>query len=281
MIEMRKYNNLGSRGQVLLLVVIVMVVVLTVGLSIASRTITNLKLSKQDEDSQKAFQAASAGIDRYINTASGTQTTGTLVSSTFDTNISSVGGGNVRALILNNNEKVDQDRGVDVWLSTYPDFTAPYNGSLIVSWGTPDQTDCSQNAGEKTVPAIELLVLTGPRTAPALQKYVYDGCATRQLSNGFTAVTAANRVVAGTTFRYTVTLTPITLGGLIMKVIPIYNSTKVAIEGTPTGSSNGFPPQGKLIESVGTSGDAKRKIIYYESYPQIPNEIFPYAILSQ
>lgn len=272
---MGKYKCSGSRGQILLLIVVIMVVVLTVGLSVASRTITNLKLSRQDEDSQKAFQAASAGIDKYINTAAGNPAAETLSVGSFDTNISDVGSG-LTALILNNNEKVDQDRGVDVWLSNYPDFTSQYNGTLTISWGTSDQTDCNTSGGSSTVPAIELLVLTGARNAPVLAKYVYDGCPTRQATNGFTAITAANRTVTGTVFRYTATINPAIAQGLIMKIIPIYNSTKVAMEG-----SAAFPPQGKLIESVGSVGDAKRKVIYYESYPQIPNEIFPYAILSQ
>ncbi len=96
--------------------------------------------------------------------------------------------------------------------------------------------------------------------------------------NNFTDPTGTGGTVngiSGTTFLYNTT--PITItNGLIAKIIPIYNSTKIAVVG-----SGALPPQGKVIESVGTAGDTKRKIIYYESYPQIPNEIFPYAILSQ
>ena len=47
----------------LLVVVLTMIVALTVGLSLASRTITNMKISKQNEESQRAFQAAEAGIE--------------------------------------------------------------------------------------------------------------------------------------------------------------------------------------------------------------------------
>lgn len=271
---MVKYKRIGSSGQALLLVVIVMVVLLTIGLSVASRTITNLKLSKQDEDSQKAFQAASAGIDKYINASASNPGQESLVSAKYDTNITNVGSG-LNAIILNNNESVVQDRGIDVWLSLYPNFLSQYNGTITVAWGNANEVDCAQSVGGKTSPALELLVLTGTRNAPVLAKYVYDGCASRRSTNGFSPPVVAPIVIGGTSFPYSAVLPAIT-NGLIMKVIPIYNSAKVAIQGTTA-----FQPQGKLIESVGTAGDATRKIIYYESYPQIPNEIFPYAIISQ
>jgi hypothetical protein len=33
--------------------------------------------------------------------------------------------------------------------------------------------------------------------------------------------------------------------------------------------------------STGTSGDTVRKVVYFQSYPQLPLEIFPYSLLSQ
>ena len=53
-------------GQILLIVVLTMIVALTVGLSIAARIVTELKISKQNEESQRAFQAAEAGIQQTI-----------------------------------------------------------------------------------------------------------------------------------------------------------------------------------------------------------------------
>ncbi len=280
---MRKVSQQGSRGQVLLIVVIVMVVALTVGLSVASRTITNLKLSKQSEDAQKAFQAASAGIDRYINQGNcaanpaacdpGSQT---LTSSQFETKVTEVRG---TTLLLNNGNAVEQDRGIDVWLATYPNFASPYypsvTGTISIYWGVAGQTSCSANAGGSTAPAIQVALLTGTTTAPAISKYVYDSCEGRKSENEFkNTFESIGYNIGGTTFLHKADIS--LSNGLIMKIIPIYNSAKIAVTGT-----SAFPPQGKIIESVGTAGDTKRKIIYYESYPQIPNEIFPYAILSQ
>ena len=55
-----------QKGQVLLIVVLVMIVALTVGLSLISRSITNLRTSTEEAESQKALAAAEAGIEQAL-----------------------------------------------------------------------------------------------------------------------------------------------------------------------------------------------------------------------
>ena len=50
-------------GQILILVLLAIVVVLAVGLSVASRNITNLRTATQSEQSQRAFGAAEGGVE--------------------------------------------------------------------------------------------------------------------------------------------------------------------------------------------------------------------------
>lgn len=266
----RVYDKVMKKnsGQVLLIVVITMIVALTASLSLISRTITNLKISKQNEDSQRAFQAASAGIDRYINAASGTRLT-TLNNSSVTTSITTIQGSN---LLLNNGDPVDQDRGIDVWLSNYPNYSGPlYTGTITMYWGSSNQTLCGLGSNAK--PAIELVILSGSVLSPSVSKQVYDGCPGRVTGTVPTSPSPGG-ILSGVTFNSSADISVI--NGLIMKVIPLYNSTIIGLKGNTV-----FPSQGKVIQSMGTSGDSARKIIYFESYPQIPNEIFPYAILSQ
>lgn len=54
-------------GQILILVLLVVVVALAVGLSVASRNITNLKSSTQAEQSQRAFTAAEGGVEDVLS----------------------------------------------------------------------------------------------------------------------------------------------------------------------------------------------------------------------
>ncbi|MCR4324115.1 MAG: hypothetical protein NUV69_00300 [Candidatus Curtissbacteria bacterium] len=53
-------------GQILILVLLVVVVALSVGLSVASRNITNLRTSTQTEQSQRAFAAAEGGVEHVL-----------------------------------------------------------------------------------------------------------------------------------------------------------------------------------------------------------------------
>jgi len=54
-------------GQILIIVLLVVVVALAVGLSVASRNITNLRTSTQTEHSQRAFSAAEGGVEDVLS----------------------------------------------------------------------------------------------------------------------------------------------------------------------------------------------------------------------
>ena len=54
-------------GQILILVLLIVVVALAVGLSVASRNLTNLRISTQTEESQRAFSAAEGGVEDVLS----------------------------------------------------------------------------------------------------------------------------------------------------------------------------------------------------------------------
>ena len=56
-----------KQGQILILVLLAVVVVLAIGLSVASRNITNLRTSTQTEQSQRAFTAAEGGVEDVLS----------------------------------------------------------------------------------------------------------------------------------------------------------------------------------------------------------------------
>ena len=55
-----------SSGQAVLLVILGMAVVLTIVLSVVSRSVTDVSVTKVEEDSSKAFSAAEAGIEKLL-----------------------------------------------------------------------------------------------------------------------------------------------------------------------------------------------------------------------
>lgn len=60
---MVKQNN---SGQVLLIILLIMAVVLTVGLSVVSRSITDIRISQEQEESARVFFVAEAGIESLL-----------------------------------------------------------------------------------------------------------------------------------------------------------------------------------------------------------------------
>ena len=71
-----KMKNLrNQRGQALLIVVLVMAVALTIGLAVVSRSITDIKISRQEEESARVFSVAEAGIEEALKLGSGTSGT--------------------------------------------------------------------------------------------------------------------------------------------------------------------------------------------------------------
>jgi len=280
----------GQNGQILLIVVLTMIVALTVGLSIAARVVTELKLSKQNEESQRAFQAAESGIQQTIERQSSIGTLNSPINldnnSSFSTTYTTDNG---TAIIMNNSQEVDQASGADVWLSDYSSnpanlFQNPMGAGspvgITMYWGTPTQT-CAATSGPNVAPAIEVVLLSGTVANPTISKNVFEASGCSRITGATTAAAAGGGYnLKGLNFRNSVALTfggNSLQNGLIMKVIPIFNSSIVGFQA----NNVVFPAQGSIVTSTGTSGDTVRKVVYFQSYPQLPLEIFPYSLLSQ
>lgn len=291
-----------EEGQALLIVVLVIVVALTVGLSLASRSITNLRNTTDEVNSQKAFSAAEAGVEQVIKS-------GTPITSPIDlgnnSQISSVGaqiisgaGSSGDEYLMNNGNPIFQDDGGDIWLSPHNDsplFKTPWgcgtgfaSGScgqsqtLSLYWGT--NTDpCAE-------PAVEVLVIassssTNPQLNATMSRYVFDSCTARRtggsypnnFSSSFSTVNATINGANGAsrTFNYKVDI-PIT-NGLFVRVIPLYTAGVFGVKAA------NLPPQGQLITSTGTSGatgqQTIRKVTFFQGYQSLPAELL-YALFS-
>lgn len=63
---MKKNNFSSQKGQVVLIIVLVMVVLGTIALSVASRSVTDIGLSRQEEEKIRAFSVAEAGLEDLL-----------------------------------------------------------------------------------------------------------------------------------------------------------------------------------------------------------------------
>jgi len=268
-------KNDSEKGQVILVVVLCAVVALTVSLSIASRMVTSLKISKHNEESQRAFQAAEAGIAKALQNVmgdSGELSNNARFSASYD-----VQKGN--QLNLNGGSEVDQDKGIDLWLSDYDEYTNPFNGSITIYWSSKDQgKECNAN-GDNIPPALEIIILHGSLASPKIDKYFYDYCGARE-NSASNPLSSASEDYSIPPQSYSFSTDIGITNGLLMRIVPIYNSAKIGVVADPSVQGKILPDQGTLVISTGYYGETQRKIQYFESLPQIPGELF-YSIMAQ
>ena len=268
---MREYQ----RGQILLIVVLVMVTALTIGLSVAARTITNTRTSQEAENSEKAFSAAEAGLEQSLTNS--TNISGSFTNNTnYKTTVTTLSG---TAFALNNNSPVLKDDSLDLWLSTYPGYTNPWSGSVTFYWGQNTDT-CTNAETTTTTAALELIAVSGSKANPQITRYAIDPCSQRSLSNKFEFIPPGGGTVGGKTYTYKKTIS--VTSGLFIRILPIYNSAAIAVAGCDAANANcaTLPSQGTIIMSVGTADTTQRKLISYRHYPKLPTEIFPYSFFA-
>ncbi len=285
------YMEVSERGQALLIMVLIMVVSLTVGLSVASRSLTNLRTATEEESSQRAFSAAEAGIERAVKSlCDGTVDCAPIAGNfgtdaTYQTTTQAISG---TEFLVKGGYTIPKDDGVDVWLSEYSsDPTKLYqnqrDGYVTVYWG--------ESADGCTDAAMELISLSGDRANPLTIKYAVDPCQTRRTSSGnefcpkssnsCPDYAAGNYTVNNRVFTHRVTMQVI--NGFVLRVVPIYDSAIIGVRGcSADGVSNctSFPLQGKKVESIGKAGGTERKVTYFQGYPELPPELFQYSFFT-
>lgn len=264
-------RNRLQRGQALLAVVLVMVVVLTVALSIAVKTITNLRTSSEDENSQRAFSAAEAGIEQALISNTNIAHTDLANNSSYSTTVSTLSG---NSFLAKNGAILLKDEPIDVWLSTYPGFTSPtWSGNLTINWGFPGEI-CNNSENINTKAALEIIIISGSKATPQATHYLYDPCPTRATNNKFQAPVTPGSSMVGKNFANKTSAIPVT-SGLIMRIIPLYATTVIGIEG-----DSSLPAQGTIATSVGVSDTTQRKIVSFRGFPKLPLELFPFIVFS-
>jgi Tfp pilus assembly protein PilX len=288
--------NKRVSGQALILLLLSMGAVLTVILSVASRTITDVSVTSKDEESLRAFSAAEAGVEKVllnpVSGANGTQTNGTVGTNNaaFNTNTTNY--------ITTGTEYVYPvglpagDTGT-VWFVNHDDQNrlddscqgnSCFKGSSVdICWGT---------SGASPETAIEVsVVYETAGNVLEIGRRGFDPNGGRRTSNKFSAPTSSGCTISGRTFanRTTVTfssLSPNLVANVYnnsgrMKFMQIrfwYNSTNEYF-GVITQGNRDLPSQGKLVESTGTSGNASRKVQVVNLYPEMPS-IFDAALFS-
>lgn len=270
-------------GQILLIVVLVIIIASTIGLSLASRSITSLRTSTEEAESQKALSAAEAGIERAIQGSIPIAVQGNNPSnnSSYFTNFTAV---QSSSFLINGGNVIPKDEGADVWFVGHnADGTADYSSALSPNflhlyWGTP-----SEACGTSTAPAaIQAIVILRNKNTEEIKsyRYAYDSCTARISGNNFTQANSGSFTVTGITGATFGSRTPETGANsdlakgvndiVFMRVIPIYKDAVIGVYACNRAGNNctSLPSQGYVISSTGISGATNRKLTVFKGYPQ-------------
>ena len=274
------------RGQVLLITVLVLSIAVTIALSLIGRSVSDVSMSRNLEESARAFSAAEAGIEEALRTNTRQTNTSYTTNAGYTSDIAIIGDSTGVYTL----STITVGQADTVWLVAHNDsngidFPPSYyypNATIDICWShaTP-------------APALEVAIYyKSGGTTYLVTRGAYDPDAARRSSNKFSTVTDLNNISEGcgamtNVYRQTVTIpTGVGITPLFMLIRPYYGNATVTV--TPLGS-NKLPTQGFEVSSVGctqitesgcTEGGVTRKIVVRRQYPG-PSTIFDYSVYSQ
>lgn len=272
------------QGQTLIMVLLVLAVVLTLGLSIASRGVTEVNVSTIEDESSRALDAAEAGVEAalgaIVTPGPAVAVGSSSASYSLSTEISGAGEAVVPA------EKVRAGEVVSVFLSGHDandnlvtDDINAFDRQLNICWG--DSGSISQ-----TTPAMEArLYYYASGGGYGVTGLAYDPNGSRIAGNNFASVSGSGSggpcVAGGRTYAFWVSNLglhtpglgmPVGAKPLVLRVKLWYNGDTghfVGIEATGPGAKN-FADQGKTIISSGEAGLTVRKLSVFQRYLDFP-----------
>lgn len=302
--KLKKQNEgNGTSGQALLIILLTMTVALTVVLSIVSRSVTDISVTTYEEDSQRAFDAAEAGIEQALLSGSDQPET-SLGNAKFTTDISSPLPASDEAAYPSD---VLAGESATFWFMAH-DSSGNFDCSTgdclrsnkinQICWGKPGA------AINNFTPAIEISLFYDTSLSAddtpndfsnvKIARFAYDPYSARAASNNFRTTSATcSGGISSKNFAFStgqIQLNnssppdfdlgcPNSQGCLIMaKVKLLYNYDAssgdnfphpVGININPTGGTH-LPAQGTQIDSVGEAGDTIRRVNVFQGYPEPP-----------
>lgn len=232
-----------KQGQAVLLVVLILGVVMVVGLSIASRSVTEVNISTTQEESIRALEAAEAGIEEtFGGVIVGVGGEGNIPTTNAKYNVSNVNLGDDQYYEVP--FLVDQGEAVTV------DLTGYTGDEIRVCWVKNDTQQ----------PAVEAVLFYSDTGETIVGRAGYD--AASPVRSSFTAADAGGCGSLG--YGYSKNLLFSDLGmisgtPLVLRVRPVYNENAVKLAFVaPAGST--IPVQAVDVVSTGQSGATVQKL---------------------
>lgn len=288
---MRKPAYKSKPGQILILVLLIVVVSLAIGLSVAARNLTNLRISTQTEISQRAFYAAEYGIeDKLYALQQGGTCAGTCVSTFTPTS----GGitANVTVTTQNSIQK-SVALGDIAQLNLLPTPSCPGAVPCTIRIGWVSNSNASETSNPASLEITEICNSGGFK-----QTRFYVQGSSSHIGENLPSPTAwyiqpTSLICASTPVSYTYAAQaasgqaytkyvdiPMLSGAYLMRIRPLYNNTTIFV---PTNTNVSLPNQAYQITSTNatdnTNGVTRKIQVSKSTLPQLP-AVFDFALYS-
>ena len=289
---------MNKKGQIILVLILVMTIALAIGLSVIQKSLVDVSTSTKVEQSSRAFSAAEAGIERVLQQAgitdiafpendSAAQIADTGLIPCIPGSIGCAQGVGTQQAVLEY-PPLSKEEIAHIWLADYrsttgslppncgPNIKCHYiQNSLDVFWGNNSTDDKA---------ALELTLVYFDGSKYTSKKWYLDHqSANRNVPNNFETVPCNGTTLAGYQCTKRLNFSAQEANGLILlRARLLYNSFSqpFAVQAIGTcGVDCSLPPQARVLESVGTSGETQRKVRVFQLYKVVPHW-FDYAIFS-
>lgn len=244
------------RGQVGLILLVIMGLVVGIALSLASRSLGDTVLSRQESESAKAFRLAESGVEQALNS---------LRQGSVPEAIPLSGDG-----VFTGNAAVAAQTGYGLTVKegeqAHLDVVG-YSGALTIYWtkkdvAREDISGCAEGSGNAPA-AVEVITHLSNGSAT----FAYYNAAGCSLGNSFASADSSSGE-----YRSEVTIM-VNAGSEAIRIRPIYSDATIAVSGT------GLATQLYLIQSRATGGEAQKEIEVRRGL-DAPPSIFDYAVFS-
>lgn len=261
-------NIKENSGQAVLTVIIIMLVGLTIALVIFLNSLSDVRTTGVEEQSERAFNAAEAGLEQAL------ALTGYSIGQSLTYNIDTGLSATIDVAANNTFESfVKEGDSATINLTG-----APAGTQIDINWtNEADSTEkpASCDPGNDITPAG--LIVESWNSSGTVSRYAYHpyGCVDGTAA-GFTATAGAGNVVNALNYLSKITYT-IAVGDMFLRIKPLYRSASVTI----VSSSGDLPIQQEEFTSKATvtgSGES-RAIKVVRTVAQLPS-IFDYVIFT-
>ncbi len=275
------YNGAKRSGQILILVLLIVVVALSVGLSVASRNITNLKTSTQTENSQRAFTAAEGGVEDVLSRLAGISTGIATLTSNSDTSGCTLSTGqadcSVQVGTLSTSVKVLSSAVYENQIELGDVGQIDLEGSTVtqvdIGWGKVDDASQVDASGPASIEVVQINDNAGTIVQ---SRSFYAGVAGRSETN---ASTPSGCTLSGYLKCARVTLYTVGTTKKLLRIKPFWVRTQVSVGAV--GATALAPQVYDINSTASTANGITRKVqVMRTAKPNLP-AVFDYVLFSE